>query len=125
MTAIYPFYLPVALVLFLCGSPVEYKSESDPEYYELALDILLPLGGYFQIRTTTLIFPRSLRPELLGKIGKDITDKPECSWCINTAPKYANLPQRAVLDANYDHKMRSQRRRLRMFSANFRLNDVR
>jgi farnesyl diphosphate synthase len=100
-TAIYSFYLPVALALLLCGFPVEKKSESDPDYYKLAFDILLPLGEYFQIQDDYLDF--SAEPELLGKIGTDIMDN-KCSWCINTALKYANPMQRTILDANYGRK---------------------
>jgi len=100
-TAIYSFYLPVALALLLCGFPVEKKSESDPDYYKLAFDILLPLGEYFQIQDDYLDF--SAEPELLGKIGTDIMDN-KCSWCINTALKYANPTQRAILDGNYGRK---------------------
>jgi len=61
-TAIYSFYLPVALVLLLCGFPVEKNRGLDPDYDKLAFDILLPLGEYFQIqaRTTTSTFLRSL-----------------------------------------------------------------
>ena len=100
-TAIYSFYLPVALALLICGFPVEKKSESDPDYYKLAFDILLPLGEYFQIQDDYLDF--SAEPELLGKIGTDIMDN-KCSWCINTALEYANLTQRTILDANYGRK---------------------
>jgi farnesyl diphosphate synthase len=100
-TAIYSFYLPVALALLVCGFPVEKNIESDPDYYKLASDILLPLGEYFQIQDDYLDY--SAEPELLGKIGTDIMDN-KCSWCINTALKYANPTQRTILDANYGRK---------------------
>jgi len=100
-TAIYSFYLPVALALLLCGFPVEKKNESDPEYYKIALNILLPLGEYFQIQDDYLDFAGT--PEQIGKIGTDIMDN-KCSWCINTTLAHANPTQRAILDANYGRK---------------------
>ena len=100
-TAVYSFYLPVALALLLCGFPVEKPNESDPDYYKLALDILLPLGEYFQIQDDYLDFAGT--PEQIGKIGTDILDN-KCSWCINTALAHATPTQRAILDANYGRK---------------------
>ena len=100
-TAIYSFYLPVALALLICGFPVEKKNESDPDYYKLALDILLPLGEYFQIQDDYLDYAGT--PEQIGKIGTDILDN-KCSWCINTTLARATPAQRAILDANYGRK---------------------
>ncbi|KAH9059401.1 isoprenoid synthase domain-containing protein [Lactarius deliciosus] len=100
-TALYSFYLPVALALLLCGFPVEKWNESDPEYYKIALDILVPLGVYFQIQDDYLDY--SGTPEQIGKIGTDIVDN-KCSWCINVALARANPTQRAILDANYGRK---------------------
>jgi farnesyl diphosphate synthase len=100
-TAIYSFYLPVALALLLCGFPVEKKQESDPDYYKLALDILLPLGEYFQIQDDYLDYAGT--PEQIGKIGTDILDN-KCSWCINAALARATPAQRAILDDNYGRK---------------------
>jgi len=100
-TAIYPFYLPVALALLLCSFPVEKKDESDLDYYKLAHDVLLPLGEYSQVQDDYLDFAGT--PEQIGKIGTDIIDN-KCSWCINTALGHANATQRAILDANYGRK---------------------
>ncbi|KAF8468673.1 farnesyl diphosphate synthase [Russula ochroleuca] len=100
-TAVYSFYLPVALALLVCGFPVEKKNESDPDYYKLALDILLPLGEYFQIQDDYLDYAGT--PEQIGKIGTDILDN-KCSWCINSALARATPTQRAILDANYGRK---------------------
>ncbi len=100
-TALYSFYLPVALALLLCGFPVEKRNESDPDYYKIALDILVPLGEYFQIQDDYLDY--SGTPEQIGKIGTDIVDN-KCSWCINTALARANPTQRTILDANYGRK---------------------
>ncbi|KAN0115816.1 Isoprenoid synthase domain containing protein, partial [Russula decolorans] len=77
--AIYSFYLLIALALLLCRFPVEKKHESDPDYYKLALNILLPLGEYFQIQDDYLDYAGT--PEQIGKIGTDILDN-KCSWCI-------------------------------------------
>jgi len=100
-TSMYSFYLPVALALLLCGFPIEKKNESDPDYYNIALGILLPLGEYFQIQDDYLDFAGT--PEQIGKVGTDIMDN-KCSWCINTALVHANPTQRAILDANYGRK---------------------
>jgi len=100
-TAIYSFYLPVALALLICGFPVEKQKESDPDFYKIALDILVPLGEYFQIQDDYLDY--SGTPEQIGKIGTDIVDN-KCSWCINTALALANPTQRTILDANYGLK---------------------
>jgi farnesyl diphosphate synthase len=80
---------------------VEKKNPSDPDYYKLALDILVPLGEYFQIQDDYLDYAGT--PEQIGKIGTDILDN-KCSWCINTALAQANSAQRAILDANYGRK---------------------
>ena len=80
---------------------MEKKNESDPEYYKLALDILLPLGEYFQIQDDYLDYAGT--PEQIGKVGTDILDN-KCSWCINTALARASPEQRAILDANYGRK---------------------
>jgi len=100
-TALYSFYLPVALSLLLCGFPVEKRNESDPDFFKISLDILVPLGEYFQIQDDYLDY--SGTPEQIGKIGTDIVDN-KCSWCVNTALARANPAQRAILDANYGRK---------------------
>ncbi|KAI9439003.1 farnesyl diphosphate synthase [Lactarius indigo] len=100
-TALYSFYLPVALALLLCGFPVEKRNESDPDYFKISLDILVPLGEYFQIQDDYLDY--SGTPEQIGKIGTDIVDN-KCSWCINTALARASPEQRAILDASYGQK---------------------
>lgn len=101
-TAYYSFYLPVALAMYMCHIPASYSfgsSNTDP--YKLALDILLPLGEYFQIQDDFLDY--SGTPEQIGKIGTDIIDN-KCSWCINTALAVATPAQRKVLDENYGQK---------------------
>ena len=109
-TALFSFYLPVALALLLCGFPVETRNESDPDYYKIALAILVPLGEYFQIQDDYLDYAGT--PEQIGKIGTDIVDN-KCSWCINTALALANPTQRAILDANYGRKNPEAERRVK------------
>ncbi|KAI0255056.1 farnesyl diphosphate synthase [Lactifluus subvellereus] len=65
-SAIYSFYLPVALSMIICGFPVEKASSVDFDYYDAVLDILLPLGEYahiqgeyFDSRSGNLPKPRS------------------------------------------------------------------
>jgi len=105
-TAFYSFYLPVALAMRIAGVPDSYVPAATPgsapvSAYKVALDILVPLGKYFQVQDDFLDY--SQPPELLGKIGTDIIDN-KCSWCINTALAKATSEQRAVLDACYGRK---------------------
>ncbi len=93
-TAFYSFYLPVALAMRMVGI-------EDESLYKQALDILLPLGEYFQVQDDYLDCYGA--PEVIGKIGTDIKDN-KCSWCINTALANATPEQRAVLDAQYGRK---------------------
>jgi hypothetical protein len=79
---------------------VEKKHESDPDYYKLALDILLPLGEYFQIQDDYLDYAGT--PEQIGKIGTDILDN-KCSWCINAALARATPAQRLRLGVMHPH----------------------
>jgi farnesyl diphosphate synthase len=109
-TARLSFYLPVALALLLCGFPVEKRNESDPDYYKIALDILVPLGEYFQVQDDYLDYAGT--PEQIGKIGTDIVDN-KCSWCINTALALANPGQRVILEANYGRKNPEAERRVK------------
>jgi farnesyl diphosphate synthase len=79
---------------------VEKKHESDPDYYKLALDILLPLVEYFQIQDDYLDYAGT--PEQIGKIGTDILDN-KCSWCINAALARATPAQRLRLGVMHPH----------------------
>lgn len=116
-TAYYSFYLPVALAMYMTHIPipanVSYKvstsgNVTDP--YQLALDILLPLGEYFQIQDDFLDY--SGTPEQIGKIGTDIIDN-KCSWCVNTALAVATPAQRKVLDENYGQKDATKEARIK------------
>ncbi|EGN97321.1 hypothetical protein SERLA73DRAFT_169696 [Serpula lacrymans var. lacrymans S7.3] len=101
-TSYYSFYLPVALAMHMCHVPASYThSGKVVSPYKLALDILLPLGEYFQIQDDFLDY--SGTPEQIGKVGTDIIDN-KCSWCINVALSVATPEQRKVLDENYGQK---------------------
>ena len=104
-TAYYSFYLPVALAMIYVGIPVPANPPSlartisfhnvtvdsamaiptkipggTDEPYQLALDILLPLGEYFQVQDDYLdCFGKDI-----GKIGTDILDN-KCSWVVCSA----------------------------------------
>jgi farnesyl diphosphate synthase len=86
----------------MCHVPTSYPSPAGTIYpYQLALDILLPLGEYFQIQDDFLDYAGT--PEQIGKIGTDIIDN-KCSWCIITALSLASPEQRKILDENYGQK---------------------
>jgi farnesyl diphosphate synthase len=71
---------------------------TSPESFKAALDILIPMGEYFQVQDDVLDCYGT--PEQSGKIGTDILDN-KCSWLINAALKVANADQRKVLDVRY------------------------
>jgi farnesyl diphosphate synthase len=71
---------------------------TSPESFKAALDILIPMGEYFQVQDDVLDCYGT--PEQIGKIGTDILDN-KCSWLINAALKVANADQRKVLDVRY------------------------
>jgi farnesyl diphosphate synthase len=71
-TAYYSFYLPVALAMLLAG----IRSKA---VFQMAEDILIPMGEYFQIQDDFLDCYGD--PKVIGKIGRDIEDN-KCSWMI-------------------------------------------
>ncbi|KAF2467830.1 terpenoid synthase [Lindgomyces ingoldianus] len=93
-TAYYSFYLPVALALHFCGA-------ATPKNLQTSLDILIPMGEYFQAQDDYL--DAFADPEVLGKIGTDIQDN-KCSWLINQALKKVTSEQRKILEENYGQK---------------------
>ncbi|WFD32577.1 dimethylallyltranstransferase [Malassezia sp. CBS 17886] len=94
-TAFYSFYLPVALAMRMCGVV-------DEDAYKHALDILLPLGEYFQVQDDYLDC----------YVGTDIPDN-KCSWNINVALGLATPEQRKVLEENYGRKDRDAEQRVK------------
>merc|ERR1712060_206279 len=91
-TAIYSFYLPIALAMVAVGI-------RDHRTYDKAREILLEMGIYFQAQDDFLDAFAS--PEELGKVGTDIQDK-KCSWLFAQAYHCAgNLEARATLDRYY------------------------
>ena len=107
--------------------PATQAGVSDEAAYKQALDILIPMGEYFQVQDDVL--DAFAPPEVLGKIGTDIqvrraaaslasyvqlqltTSTPiplrctlqdnKCSWPINLALSLASPAQRQTLDVNY------------------------
>lgn len=90
-TAYYSFYLPVACGLLIGGA----GSDSS---LELAKDICVRMGQYFQIQDDYLDCYGD--PEVIGKIGTDIEDN-KCSWLVVQALETASPEQRQVIEENY------------------------
>ncbi|TPX32355.1 hypothetical protein SmJEL517_g04521 [Synchytrium microbalum] len=93
-TAYYSFYLPIAAAMRMAGVKEE-------KAYKQALDVLIPLGEYFQVQDDYLDCYGT--PEQIGKIGTDIQDN-KCSWLIVQALTRASPQQRKLLDDNYGKK---------------------
>lgn len=90
-TAFYTFYLPIA-----CG--LRLQGITDDKAYEIAEDICMTMGQYFQIQDDYLDCFGD--PETIGKIGTDIEDN-KCSWLVVQALDRATDEQRAVIEKNY------------------------
>jgi farnesyl diphosphate synthase len=90
-TAYYSFYLPTACGLLIGGV-------SDDASLELAKDICVRMGQYFQIQDDYLDCYGD--PEVIGKIGTDIEDN-KCSWLVVQALETANPEQRQIIEENY------------------------
>lgn len=80
---------------------MHFHGITDQTQFQLAQDILIPLGEYFQIQDDYI--DCFTPPEILGKIGTDIVDNKN-SWCVNTALQRVNPEQRKILDENYGRK---------------------
>ncbi|KAJ3368552.1 Farnesyl pyrophosphate synthetase, partial [Kappamyces sp. JEL0680] len=93
-TAYYSFYLPIALAM-------QYVGIKDAGAYKQAMDVLLPLGEYFQVQDDFLDCYGL--PEVIGKVtrcaagltqvGTDIEDN-KCGWLIVQALSLASPEQR-------------------------------
>ncbi|KAI0319592.1 farnesyl diphosphate synthase [Amylostereum chailletii] len=97
-TAIYTYYLPVALALLLCDFPLRPKWDPSASVYTLSWNILIPLGVYFQSQDDYIDYAGT--QDQIGKVGTDIVDN-KCSWCIVSALARASHEQLAALDAAY------------------------
>eukprot|EP00775_Hariotina_reticulata_P012243 gene12243-12380_t len=93
-TAFYTFYLPVAAGLLLSG-------ETRAEAFDLARQICVEMGQYFQIQDDYLDCFGD--PEVIGKVGTDIEDA-KCCWIVCTALQLANDQQKEIIKANYGQK---------------------
>ncbi|KAJ5936067.1 farnesyl-pyrophosphate synthetase [Penicillium verhagenii] len=93
-TAYYSFYLPVVLAL-------HWVRLATPRNLQLAHDVLMPMGEYFQVQDDYLdLFGDT---DVTGKIGTDIRDN-KCSWLVNQALLLASPEQRRILDECYGRK---------------------
>lgn len=97
-TAYYSFYLPVVLAMYVAGI-------TNPKDLQQAMDVLIPLGEYFQVQDDYL--DNFGDPEFIGKIGTDIQDN-KCSWLVNKALQKATPEQRQILEDNYGVKDKSK-----------------
>mmetsp|Transcript_27838 Transcript_27838/g.45223 ORF Transcript_27838/g.45223 Transcript_27838/m.45223 type:complete len:370 (+) Transcript_27838:92-1201(+) len=93
-TAFYSFYLPVAAAMMIAGI-------TDKAAYDVASEILLDMGEYFQAQDDFLDCYGD--PEYIGKIGTDIEDN-KCGWLIVQALKSASQEQRSILESSYAKK---------------------
>ncbi|KAH9033467.1 farnesyl diphosphate synthase [Lactarius hengduanensis] len=94
--AIYSYYLPMALSMIMCGFPVENGPLADTNYYEYALDILLPLGEYAQIQTEYL-------DSCTGDLPKNR------SWCFDAVRTSGTPAQLATLETHFGKPERTSR----------------
>ncbi len=86
-SAIYSFYLPMGLSMIICGFPVESASPMGFNYYDFALDILLPLGEYAHIQ----------EEYIESRTGSLSTGR---SWCYDLVRSTGSPEQLAVLDSH-------------------------
>jgi len=87
-TAFYTFYLPAAAAMHLCGM-------EDERAYDLARDICVRLGQFFQIQDDYLDCYGD--PAVIGKVGTDIEDN-KCSWLVVQALSRCTDAQRKVFE---------------------------
>lgn len=112
-TAYYSFYLPVALALHYIGA-------ATPKNLQTSLDILIPMGEYFQAQDDYL--DAFADPTVLGKIGTDIQDN-KCSWLINQALKRVDPEQRKILEENYGRKNSEQEAKVKTLYHELKLQE--
>ncbi|KJE95414.1 geranyltranstransferase [Capsaspora owczarzaki ATCC 30864] len=93
-TAVYSFYLPVAMAMHMAGV-------KNPAAFAAAHSILMEMGEFFQIQDDYLDCYGD--PAVIGKIGTDIQDN-KCSWLVIQALDLANADQRKILEQHYARK---------------------
>ena len=74
--------------MIICGFPVEKASPVDPNHYDLALDILLPLGEYAQIQS-----------EYFESRSGDLPKGR--SWCFDAVRTSGTPEQLATLESHF------------------------
>lgn len=87
-TAFYTFYLPAATAMHLCGM-------EDERAFDLARDICVRLGQFFQIQDDYLDCYGD--PAVIGKVGTDIEDN-KCSWLVVQALVRCTDAQRTIFE---------------------------
>jgi len=91
-TAFYSFYMSVALGMIVAGI-------TDQSAYDVAREVLLPMGIYFQAQDDYLDCYGS--HEQIGKVGTDIQDK-KCGWLfVHAYHELASRAQKRVFDKEY------------------------
>lgn len=90
-TAFYSFYLPIALALVMDGY-------TDEAAFKEALDILLPMGEFFQVQDDYLDCYGD--PKVIGKVGRDIEEK-KCGWLVCQALLRATPDQKQLIETQY------------------------
>jgi len=79
-------------------SPGQVYKGGKKDAYSQALEILIPLGEYFQVQDDYL--DAFGTPEQIGKVGTDIVDN-KCGWLACTALAIATPEQYAVMEKYY------------------------
>ncbi|KAI0267640.1 isoprenoid synthase domain-containing protein [Gloeopeniophorella convolvens] len=87
-SAIYSYYLPIALAMIYCGFPVEKAFPTAVDPYDLVLDVLLPIGEYAQVQDD---YFQSLDGTL---------DKTK-SWCYDTVLASGSPEQVTILEREF------------------------
>jgi len=78
----------MALSMIVCDFPVEKASSTDANYYDYALDILLPLGEYAHIQ-------KEYFESRSGNLPKTL------SWCFDVVRTSGSPEQLATLESHF------------------------
>jgi farnesyl diphosphate synthase len=88
--------------MITCGFPVEKASPVEPNQYELALDILLPLGEFAQIQS-----------EYFDSRSGDLLPGESRSWCFDAVRTSGTPGQLATLESHFGKRDATSRLRVR------------
>ncbi|KAI3381719.1 hypothetical protein SNEBB_008338 [Seison nebaliae] len=113
-TAFYSFYLPVASAMYI-------MEIDDKSLHEVAKNILLDMGHYFQVQDDYLdCFGH---PDVIGKIGTDIQDN-KCSWLCVEALKRMDENQKKDLLENYGRNDEKNVEKVKELYGNLKLEEI-